>query len=553
MTQYHNVKTSLQIPSSIAATPLLDMKSTSQVPPVTATHTVPPPLTIDCLEEILNHLLDSRESLHSCILVNRIWSQLAMPLLWYNPFGSRLRGQQAINIFDSYISCLPEELKDQMLTRGVYFSDLSKPLFDYPKYLRGFDWFNFQMAVREWVETFYYHRGYDFSNKIIFLEKFMASFLLGRCNGLRILRLESNSSTSVSMLDLLNTFNFRFLFSKIEKFEVQYNTFSNDWGPKAESISLFSTKLAACSRNIQHIKLSIETCRPNYLPLYICEAFWYLIEKQKNLKILDISEFWNPEKSDLFYSSLIKQSHSLTFLSLRHISKLTLLLQFLTSCKNLETLELWTIPVADMEALMCLSSSSTHLSIKKLRCYDVDRDPELTLGIIILMTNWNLKELHLLKVTPKLLEVISQYCPNLTCLHLNLNKSLLMKLLKYISTLSLDTLGLINQDKTPFSIESLQEIARAIPPTTRNLEINFFMTSQGLQYFLWKFRGTLRKLVISNDNLNDQYLAVITYYAKSKNLQEFWFPRPEMFSSEALENAKFFIPIVQSMKPRTWE
>ncbi|CAG8542585.1 16637_t:CDS:1 [Acaulospora morrowiae] len=547
MTQYHNVETNLQI-SSIAATPLLGMKSTSQVPPVKAVYTVPPPLTIDCLEEILNHLLDSRTTLHSCILVNRIWSQLAMPLLWYNPFSSRLRGRQATNIFDSYISCLPEELKDQMLARGIYFSDSVKPLFDYPKYLRGFDWLNFQLAVREWVETFFYNRGLEFSNKIIFFEKFIASFLLGRCNGLRILRLESNLSTSVSMLDLLNNFNFQFLFSKLEKFEVQYNTFNSDWGPKAESISLFSTKLAVSSRNIQHIKLSVETFRQNYLPLYICEAFWNLIGVQNNLKVLEIHEFWNPEKSELFYSSLARQSHSLTFLSLRNISKLNLLLQFLTSCRSLETLELWTVPVADMEALMCLSSSSTQLSIKKLRCYDSERDPELTLGVIILMANQNLRELHLLKVTPKLLEVIGLYCPNLTSLHLNLTKPLMLKLLQYLSSLSLETLGLINQDKTTFTIDLLQEIAHAIPPTTRNLEINFMMTSQGLQYFLWKFDGKLSKLVINNDNLNDQYLAVVTYYAKVKSLQEFWFPRPDMFSSEVMENARFIIPKVQCLK-----
>src|SRR5687767_4390126 len=52
----------------------------------TAKEKCPYPLTIDCLEEILSHLIDDKLTLFSCILVNSLWLNLCVPLLWSNPF-----------------------------------------------------------------------------------------------------------------------------------------------------------------------------------------------------------------------------------------------------------------------------------------------------------------------------------------------------------------------------------------------------------------------------------------------------------------------------------
>ncbi|POG81513.1 hypothetical protein GLOIN_2v1505648, partial [Rhizophagus irregularis DAOM 181602=DAOM 197198] len=61
-------------------------------------------LTNYCLEEIFKYLKDDKTTLFSCILINRSWSELAIPILWSRPFENPMYGNN-INIFWTYISC----------------------------------------------------------------------------------------------------------------------------------------------------------------------------------------------------------------------------------------------------------------------------------------------------------------------------------------------------------------------------------------------------------------------------------------------------------------
>src|ERR1044072_7194227 len=71
----------------------------------TAEEKCPYPLTIDCLEEILSHLIDDKLTLFSCILVNSLWLNLCIPLLWNNPFDS-FTYQKGRFLIGTYLSCL---------------------------------------------------------------------------------------------------------------------------------------------------------------------------------------------------------------------------------------------------------------------------------------------------------------------------------------------------------------------------------------------------------------------------------------------------------------
>src|SRR5581483_7618796 len=108
-------------------------------------------LTLNCLEEICKHLKDDKSSLFSCILLNRSWCKMAIPVLWSRPFANPMYGNN-LNIFWTYISSLPIDKKRLLASRGIKLSNLKrKPLFDYPKYLKGFDCLNFQIALNQWV------------------------------------------------------------------------------------------------------------------------------------------------------------------------------------------------------------------------------------------------------------------------------------------------------------------------------------------------------------------------------------------------------------------
>src|ERR1044072_9563136 len=91
-------------------------------------------LTYDCLEEICKHLKDDRSSLFSCILLNRSWCKMAIPVLWSRPFVNPMYGNN-LNIFWTYVACLPIDKKQLLANKGIKLSNLKQePLFDYPKY-----------------------------------------------------------------------------------------------------------------------------------------------------------------------------------------------------------------------------------------------------------------------------------------------------------------------------------------------------------------------------------------------------------------------------------
>ncbi|CAG8452133.1 7861_t:CDS:2 [Acaulospora morrowiae] len=485
----------------------------SITPEIMAKHAILPPLTIDCLEEILNNLLDNKGSLYSCALVNRTWSRLAIPLIWYNPFFDKLSKSQIKTIFELYSSCMPEELIHVRVGKKYFPKKTKKPLFDYVKCLRGIDWSNFLSAICSWIDTFY-PTDRERTN---FFDHFIGS-LLTRCNGLRVLTLKDEVDEEY-MHYLINYTNFHLLFSKLETFEIQFNLDMR----RHVYIPHLLSQLSSCSHKIQHMKLHIGA----HIPLETYEACWNLIGVQRNLKNLQI---WNYEETDLFYSRLATQSRSLTSLNINADLELRTLLPFLMNCKNLETLELWKIPVVDMESLLCFSNSSTNLPIRRIICHGWAQDIEdvtISMSMLICMTNHNLREFYLYKesVTQKLLDVICQNCPNLTDLYLSFN-ALSLENVSCLSRLPLRSLGMVNRDAKSYSIELLRQIASSLPSTIDDLEVNFGCTSQGLQYFLANFGGKMRKFTFGRTGIGDQYLEVIIHYAKTKkSLQEFRYPQ----------------------------
>src|SRR4051794_26237450 len=94
-------------------------------------------LPADCLVEIFQYFeQDSRRmhNLRSCILVNRLWCDTAVPILWKNPIGISWEFKGVEYLFDRYnprtnefwerfarttFSCLPIESKELIKKNGI--------------------------------------------------------------------------------------------------------------------------------------------------------------------------------------------------------------------------------------------------------------------------------------------------------------------------------------------------------------------------------------------------------------------------------------------------
>ncbi|PKC70515.1 hypothetical protein RhiirA1_454645 [Rhizophagus irregularis] len=100
--------------------------------------------------EIIKYFQNDISTLHSCILVNRLWCRLAIPLLWENPFSFRTGN---CNFIEIYLHNLNNDLKSRLNEYKI--NDNSLPLntlFNYPRLLKYLNTFNIDSCVEIWLE-----------------------------------------------------------------------------------------------------------------------------------------------------------------------------------------------------------------------------------------------------------------------------------------------------------------------------------------------------------------------------------------------------------------
>ncbi|CAG8542382.1 17057_t:CDS:1 [Acaulospora colombiana] len=106
-------------------------------------------LSPECLFEIFEYL--DRNSLYSCLLVNRSWCKVVAPLLWRAPFRTSIGPSlEPAKLIRTYLSCLCERSKLYLINNGVRLPRLMPVIFDYPSFLRELKFVDLYNAVSDW-------------------------------------------------------------------------------------------------------------------------------------------------------------------------------------------------------------------------------------------------------------------------------------------------------------------------------------------------------------------------------------------------------------------
>src|SRR5436190_103593 len=90
-------------------------------------------LPVDCLNEIFEYLENDIATLHSCLLVNRLWCKVAVKILWRNASNYNTKNIEIL------IACLTNEAKERLLENGIITSatQTSKPpIFNYASFCK---------------------------------------------------------------------------------------------------------------------------------------------------------------------------------------------------------------------------------------------------------------------------------------------------------------------------------------------------------------------------------------------------------------------------------
>ncbi|CAB5186037.1 unnamed protein product [Rhizophagus irregularis] len=106
-----------------------------------------PELTYD----ILKYLKNDCSTLYSCILVNRLWCRLTIPLLWENPFSNPTKN---CNFIEIYLHNLNEDSKTKLNEYRIEDNLFtSNTLFNYPSFIKYLNTRKFILSTYRWTEN----------------------------------------------------------------------------------------------------------------------------------------------------------------------------------------------------------------------------------------------------------------------------------------------------------------------------------------------------------------------------------------------------------------
>src|SRR3954469_24472430 len=86
--------------------------------------------------EIIQYLYDDYSTLSSCILVNRLWCRISIPLLWEDPFSISTKN---CNFIEIYLKYLDEKDKEKLQEYGIKIDSFNSNnlLFNYPNFIKS--------------------------------------------------------------------------------------------------------------------------------------------------------------------------------------------------------------------------------------------------------------------------------------------------------------------------------------------------------------------------------------------------------------------------------
>ncbi|POG73892.1 hypothetical protein GLOIN_2v1873989 [Rhizophagus irregularis DAOM 181602=DAOM 197198] len=106
----------------------------------------------ELIYEIIKYLQNDYSTLYSCILVNKLWCRLAIPLLWENPFSIPTKNYKFIEIYLHNLN--DDDFNTKLNEYKIVNNSLpSNILFNYPRFLKYLNIYEFIYLVEKWFKS----------------------------------------------------------------------------------------------------------------------------------------------------------------------------------------------------------------------------------------------------------------------------------------------------------------------------------------------------------------------------------------------------------------
>src|SRR5205809_7632647 len=96
-------------------------------------------LNKDILFLIFEELQDDSKSLFSCLMVNRLWCETVIPILWRNPWHYGINYSNKSYLFPTIAFYLSDDIKESLTRQGIQLPSISHKslLFDYLSFFKS--------------------------------------------------------------------------------------------------------------------------------------------------------------------------------------------------------------------------------------------------------------------------------------------------------------------------------------------------------------------------------------------------------------------------------
>ncbi|RIA97025.1 hypothetical protein C1645_856052 [Glomus cerebriforme] len=363
-------------------------------------------LPADCLNEIFEYLEDDKITLRSCLLVNRLWCEIVVRILWrnvwnfqYSVYKPYRRIHVPLTLIRTLISCLPNESKDLLYENEIFITNSTrKPsFFNYASFCKVLSIHEIDQMIQYVLEK---HQSITSRKLSLNYNKYLLSQ--------EILKMFMNEISSLKSLDYGSSCS-----KKVENIMFTYL-------PGAKNCLTDLTKLSCSSEIYSEFFYQISQICHNIQSLiikfgdFISDGLADLITLQNNLKILTLQSYDEGNGICGIYSitsSLNKFSLSLTKLK---IDNSYIPLSFISIFKNLQELSFFFEFKEGLEDFTQLQYVKFP-NLKILRFLYEYPKAEILMKFLEI-NGKNLEELYIFDNDNSLNLAIAKFCPNLKTL-----------------------------------------------------------------------------------------------------------------------------------------
>ncbi|GBC10275.1 hypothetical protein RclHR1_00950012 [Rhizophagus clarus] len=338
-----------------------------------------PQLPGDCLNNIFEYLEDDKNTLYSCMFVNRLWCEASVEIFWRNGCD------YSISNVNTLVACLPNESKENLYNNGITFltSTTKIPIFNYASFCKV-------------LSISYIHQKIEelFENQQMTQRQFLASTNLVVQE---ICKMFMNQIISLKRLVLLqreNTFISTFILYHYSGAKNCLKNLSELHCHSQFSREIFS-QLSKICHNISLLHLDV--C----LHSNLC-GLTELISVQKNLKHFIITHY--PDTVTEISSLIEKLPNTIIKLNISRFYSSW----FINKLPNLQELELLTETEEDF-----IDFENLYFSELKVLRFRYSRPNNILLIRFLKNNGKNLKELSVCESDDIINLAISEFCTNL--------------------------------------------------------------------------------------------------------------------------------------------